>query len=116
MGSAKTPTAPSGVPVGRATSCQQQKTNVKVGVWQHELLWFQFKAPALKKCALSKANVSVCSWETTQMIVLLCQKARYYFSKHDSMSKDHKIYPEVLQLVKYEHKKEKHDSNLYPIK
>ena len=48
--------------------------------------------------------------------ILLRQKARYYFSKHDSMSKDHKIYPEVLQLVKYEHKKEKPASNLYPIK
>lgn len=30
MGSAKTPTAPSGVPVGKATSYQQQKTNVKI--------------------------------------------------------------------------------------
>ena len=78
MGSAKTPTAPSGVPVGKATSYQQQKTNVKVGVWQHELLWFQFKAAALKKCALSKAGVWMCSWETTQMIVYCARKQGTY--------------------------------------
>lgn len=30
MDSAKTPRAPSGVPVGRGTSCQQRKTSVKI--------------------------------------------------------------------------------------
>lgn len=57
MGSAETPRAPSSVPVGRGTSCQQQETSVKVGVWQHQLLWSQFKAPGLKNCTLSKVSI-----------------------------------------------------------